>query len=227
MAQHALGRLAYLFQQGRCAALAHVALRRQSARHVDAVGIDDGRTQIGRQVQFAQQHGQVVGRVQRRQHMGSPLGTRQGQVQRQPRHLVLRHEQAGQPRLAVLARAFHAGGPFLRQGGRCLAGGQGRIDQLASPGVGDDEGADGQAWLQQAVGQGAQGADVVRLQGGRGGEDARGHLGAVQVAFDGGGDCPCRLRRFADDMLALARVALRHEQQKHERRRHDPGEHQP
>ena len=227
MAQHAFACLAYLFQQGRRAALAHVALRRHRARHVDAVGIDEDRVQVGRQAQLAQQHGQVVGRVQRRQHMGSTLGTRQGQVQRQPRHLVRRHEQAGQPRLAVLARAFHAGGPFLRQGGRCLAGGQGRIDQLASPGVGDDEGADGQAWLQQAVGQGAQGADVVRLQGGRGGEDARGHLGAVQVAFDGGGDCPRRLRRFADDMLAFARVALRHEQQKHERRRHDPGEHQP
>ena len=227
MAQYAFARLAYLFQQGRRAALAHIALRRQGARHVDAVGIDDGRAQVGWQVQLAQQHGQIVGRVERGQHIGGPLVARQGQVQGQPRHVVRRHEQAGQPRLAILARALDAGGPFLRQGRRRLAGGQCSINQLAFPGVGDDEGTDGQTRLQQAVAQGAQGADVVGMQGGRGGQDAPSHLGAVQVAFDGGGDRQRRLRRFPDDMLAFARVTMRDEQEKHERRRNDPGEHQP
>jgi len=230
MAQHAFARLAHLLQQGRRAALSHVALRRQGARHVDAVPIDDGRAQVGGHVQLAHQHGQVVGRVQGREYPGAASGValaRQRQVQGQLRRLARRAEQAGQARLALFARALHAGRPFLRQRRRHLGGGQGGIEQLAAHRIGDDEGADGDTRLQQPAGQRAQGGDVAVAQGGRGGNDARGQLCAVQVALDGCGHGARRLRRLADDVVALARVALRHQQDEDECRRNDPGEHQP
>ena len=145
-----------------CRVLARRALTRQArAKPAPGSSARMARAQVGGQVQLAQQHGQVVGPVQGRQHVGGACRVRMARVR------------------SMLAAAF------LRQGRRRLTDGQCRIDQLAALGVGDDEATDGQARLQQAAGQGPQGADVAGLQGGRGGKAAYGSTVSTSTSISG------------------------------------------
>jgi len=93
--------------------------------------------------------------------------------------------------------------------------------------VGQNKGADGKAGTQQAGRLGPQGGDIVIAQGGRVAQHIGRHAGAVDIAFDGGAERARRLRRFADNVVALAPVALRGQQREDDRCRHGPGQHEP